>query len=104
MGDRLPKRLEPGEEAILVHELLMMRVFLNHVLRDQGATTGLFLAVLSLGHGAEIAAPPAMEIRVDMTKENIEASGAFLTKQELASPLVSRNDQVGRRWWHRRNR
>lgn len=28
-GDRLPKRLEPGEEAILVHELVMMRYSLT---------------------------------------------------------------------------
>jgi hypothetical protein len=103
-GDRLPKRLEPGEEAILVHELVMMRVFLNQVLRDHGVTITLFLAVLSLGHGVEIAAPPAMEIRADMTKEDIEASGAWLTRQQLATPPVYRNNRVGRRWWRRKNR
>jgi len=103
-GDRLPKRLEPGEEVILVHELVMMRVFLNQVLRDHGVTIALFLPVLSLGHGEEIAAPPTMEIRADMSQEDIEASGAWLTRQKLASPPVSSNNRVGRRWWHRLNR
>lgn len=103
-GDRLPKRLEPGEEAILVHELVMMRVFLNQVLRDHGVASALFLAVLSLGHGTEIAAPPAIEIKANMTKEDIEASGAWLTRQKLARPPVSRNNRVGRRWWRRLNR
>jgi hypothetical protein len=47
-GDHLPKRLEPGEDAILLHDFVPMRAFLNQVLRDHGADAALFEVVLTL--------------------------------------------------------
>jgi len=61
-GDHLPKRLEPGEDAILLHDFVPMRAFLNQVLRDHRADAALFEVVLTLGHGIEVVASPAMRV------------------------------------------
>lgn len=83
-GDHLPKRPEPGEDAILLHDLAPMRAFLNQVLRDHEIDAALFEVVLTLGIGLEVVAAPAMRDRADMSEEDVTAEGTRLTRQEIA--------------------
>src|SRR5215467_15420511 len=50
-GDHLPKRLGPGEDAVLLHDWVTMRAFRNRVLRDYEVDVAAFEAVLTLGDG-----------------------------------------------------
>lgn len=97
-GDILPHRLEPGEDAVLLHDLVSMRVFLNGVLRDHGVDAAEFEAVLTLGDGNEVVAAPVMRFRADMTEQELAAFGGRLTRQEIASRAVfGRRITFGRR-------
>jgi len=82
-GDRLPKRLEPGENALLIHEFVAMPVFLNQVLRDHGVHAAVFEVVLALGHGVEVVASPSMQVQADMSEEEIAAVGTRLVRQKI---------------------
>lgn len=46
-GDLLPKRLEPGDEAIIMYERTQMNLFLEGVMRDHGVGRTLLLAVIT---------------------------------------------------------
>jgi hypothetical protein len=100
-GDHLPKRLEPGEDALLIHELTAMRVFLNQVLRDHGVDTAVFDVVLTLGHGVEVVASPSLRVQADMNDEEIAAAGTRLERQQidLNSPFAGPTHSEG---WRRR--
>ena len=91
-GDHLPKRLEPGEDAVLLHDLVPMRAFLNQVLRDHGVHAALFEVVLTLGHGLEVVASPSMRVQANMSDREVAATGTRLERQEIAthSPFAPR--------------
>jgi hypothetical protein len=77
-GDHLPKRLDPGEEAILVHEKIGMRVLWNKVMKDHGVAQTVYGVVLELGNGREVFADPPIVVRADMADEElatVEAQG-----------------------------
>lgn len=92
-GDLLPKRLEAGDEAILVHEKVQMRGFLHGVLRDHGVAATVFVITLTLGDGRDVFVDSAMRVQADMTDEEfakvapwisrkvVESTGAFLAPQ-----------------------
>lgn len=82
-GDLLPKRLASGEEAILIHNLKSMRVFLNHVLQDHEMHCAIFDIVLILGSGEEITLPTSMHAQADMSEQELDSSAFKLTRQEL---------------------
>ena len=84
-GDHVPKRLEPGEDAILLHDLVPMRAFLNQVLGDHGEDAALFEVVLTLGHGLEVMASPAMGVQANMSEEEVAAVGTRLVRQEIVT-------------------
>ena len=98
-GDHLPKRLEPGEDALLIHEFVTMPVFLNQVLRDHGVDATAFEVVLTLGHGVEVVASPPMQVQADMGEEEIAAAGTRLVRQkiDLLPPFTRPADSVRRR-------
>jgi hypothetical protein len=91
-GNHLPKRLRPGEDAVLLHDWATMRAFLNWVLRDYQVDAAVFEAVLTLGDGSEVAVSPALQVRTDMTEQELAAFGPRLVRQEIAwqHALVSR--------------
>lgn len=101
-GDHLPKRLEPGEDAILLHDLVPMRAFLNQVLREHGADAALFEVVLTLGHGLEVVASPAMRVQTSMSEEEVAAAGTRLVRQEIVMHSAfaprARFERARRRW------
>jgi hypothetical protein len=82
-GDHLPKRLEPGEDALFIHEFVTMPIFLNQVLRDHGVDRADFQAVLTLGHGVELTVSPPMRVQADMSEEELAAAGTRLVRQEI---------------------
>jgi hypothetical protein len=82
-GDQFPKRLEPGEDALIIHEFVAMPIFLNRVLRDHGVDQADFAVVLTLGHGVEVAASPSIRVHADMSKEELAAAGTRLVRQEI---------------------
>jgi hypothetical protein len=103
-GDHLPKRLEPGEDALLVHEFVTMPIFLNQVLRDHGVDMAVFEVVLTLGHGVEVVAFPSMQVRANMSEEEIAAAGTRLVRQEIdLRPSFARPANSGRWRLFRRN-
>jgi hypothetical protein len=61
-GDHLPKRLDPGRDAILIYDYKTMKAFLNEVMQDNDVDTAKFVAVLTLGDGREVAASPGFQI------------------------------------------
>jgi hypothetical protein len=83
-GDHLPKRLGPGEDAVLLHDWVTMRAFLNRVLRDYEVDVAVFEAVLTLGDGREVAISPSLQVRADMTEEELAAFAPRLVRQEIA--------------------
>lgn len=82
-GDLLPKRLGSGEEAILIHNLASMRIFLNHVLLDRQMDCAIFDIVLILGGGEEIILPTSMHVQVDMSEQELDISAFKLTRHGL---------------------
>jgi hypothetical protein len=82
-GDHLPKRLGPGEDALIIHEFVAMPIFLNHVLKDHGVDSAVFEVVLTLGHGVEIVASPSIQVRADVSEEEIAAAGTRLVRQKI---------------------
>jgi hypothetical protein len=61
-GDHLPKRLDPGQDAILIHDYKTMKAFLNEVMQDNDVDSAKFIAVLALGNGRKVAASPGFQI------------------------------------------
>jgi hypothetical protein len=108
-GDHLPKRLEPGEDALIIHEFVSMPIFLNQVLRDHGVDQADFEVVLTLGHGVEVTAPSSIRVQADMSEEELAAAGARLVRQEVdinswfARPAHSERWRVLRKNHARRN-
>lgn len=84
-GDHLPKRLEPGEDAVFLHDLAPMRAFLNQVLRDHGVHDAQFGVMLTLGHGLEVVAHPSMQVQANMSDQEVAATGTRLERQEIAT-------------------
>ena len=97
-GDHLPKRLEPGEDALLIHEFVTMPIFLNQVLQDHGVDMAVFEVVLTLGHGVEVVASPPMQVQADMSEEEIAAAGTRLVRQEIDLLPSSPRPTNSRRW------
>jgi hypothetical protein len=97
-GDHLPKRLKPGEDALLIHEFVTMPIFLSQVLRDHGVDTAAFEVVLTLGHGVEVVASPPMQVQADISEEEIAAASTRLVRQEIdLRPSFARSADSGRR-------
>ncbi|WP_326550609.1 hypothetical protein [Micromonospora sp. NBC_01813] len=80
-GNLLPKRLEPGDEAIIVHERTQMNVFLEGVMRDHGVRRTLLLAVITLGSGHEISADTPLVIQADMSDAQFAELRKNFTKE-----------------------
>lgn len=87
-GDHLPKHLGPGEDAVLVHDLVGMQVFLNGVLLDHEVDAATFTAVLTLGNGREMAVSPSIRVHVDMSPQELAASDFKFVRQEIGAPIT----------------
>jgi hypothetical protein len=90
-GDLLPKRLDPSEEIVLLHEKIEMRSFLNTVLKDHGVVETAWWIVLELGNGKEVRAEPSIVTTADMTDEESERTsegrrGSRLERIEIPAP------------------
>jgi hypothetical protein len=91
-GDHLSKRLDQGEEIILVHEKVGMRVLWNAVMRDHGVKQCVYSVVLELGNGEQIFADPPILIGADMTDEEFEEALkkiGRLERREVLEPAPS---------------
>jgi hypothetical protein len=82
-GDHLPKRLEPGGDALIVHEFEAMPIFLSQVLRDHGVDQADFEVVLTLGHRVEVTASSSIRVQANMSEEGLAAAGTRLVRQEI---------------------
>lgn len=102
-GDLLPKRLDPGADAILVHEYLPMRALLNRVMRDVAVDLGVFTVMLTLGNGQKVLAMTVMRVRADMDERDLAETDGMITRREiLSSALFERQTIIGR--WRPRRR
>jgi hypothetical protein len=102
-GDLLPKRLDPGEEIVLLHEKVEMAVFLNAVLKDHGVAETTWSIVLELGDGEEVWAKPSIVTTVGMTDDELEQAfegrrGRRLERIEILRP-PRRRATLLRRWF-----
>jgi hypothetical protein len=97
-GDHLPKRLEPGEDALIIHEFVAMQIFLNQVLRDHGADQADFEVVLTLGHGVEVAASSSLRVHADMSEGELAAAGTRLVRQEVDIHPSFAGPRNSKRW------
>lgn len=107
-GDHLPKHLDPGEEAVLIHNWATMRIFLNQVLLDYEVEEATFQIVLTRGNGKEVLASPSMHVHADMCEHQLAADltslGGTLLHQELPEPpTLPRLTTKGWQWWRRAN-
>jgi hypothetical protein len=102
-GDRLPKRLEPGEDAVLIHDLMSMRVFLNGVLRDHAVDDAVFKVMLTLGDGDKVVASSFIRVQADMSEREMAATGTRLIRTEMiGQPTLAGRMRFERRRWRRR--
>jgi hypothetical protein len=88
-GDHLPKHLGPGEDAVLVHDLVGMQIFLNGVLLDHEMDAATFTAVLTLGNGRKMVVPPSIRVHVDMSPQELAASDFKFVQQEMGAPITN---------------
>lgn len=61
-GDRLPKRLEPGEACTLIHTFPAMYEFLERVMYDHGVSSSTWIIFLTLGNGKKKYANGGLQI------------------------------------------
>jgi len=106
-GDRLPKFLGPGEEAILLHNWETMRVFLNQVMIDHQAEAADFQIVLWLSDGSKVTVPFLMHVHVDMTEDDLadflaEHKGTLLRQGIADAPSAPVLLPSKQRRWRRR--
>lgn len=92
-GDHLPKRLEPGQDAILIHDYKLMKAFLNEVMRDHDVDVATFTAMLTLGDGREVAASPGFRINATAGPDVTDVEYEVL-RQESPVPHF----MITRRW------
>ncbi|MFJ6198849.1 hypothetical protein [Micromonospora sp. NPDC092111] len=82
-GDHLPKRLDPGEEAILVHERVGMSYFLDQVLSEHGVIASVFYIVLTLGSGEEVLVDGCMRAWGNASEEERAKYDGLLIREEV---------------------
>lgn len=88
-GDHLPARLDPGEEIILIHEQVGMRLLWNVVMKDHGVAQTVYGVVLELGNGKEVFTDPPIVVRIDMTEEElaeVAAQGGRVKRIHIVDP------------------
>jgi hypothetical protein len=88
-GDLVPKRLDPGEEIIVVHETDQMRLLWNGVLRDHGVQQTVYGVLFELGNGKEVYSDCSVVVRIDMADEEFEEAlrtKAVLQRTEIDEP------------------
>lgn len=96
-GHHLPKRLDIGEDAILVHEYKSMQALLNKVMYDLEVKVGLFVVVLTLGNGGKVKAKTRMRIHASMSEEELSKFEPMIYRRELESQVgVLRRRLFGR--------
>jgi hypothetical protein len=88
-GDRLPRHLGPGEEAVLIHNWATMRVFLNQVMLDHETEVADFQVFLMQGNGDRVEVPSSMHIHADMTEDEV---AAYLTEHKGALDRMNMAD------------
>jgi hypothetical protein len=84
-GDHLPKRIDPGDEAILVHDFTTMREFLNGVMHHEGVDESVFVLVLNLGASDEVLVNTCMHISRDMDAQELAEANSRLVRTKMSS-------------------
>ncbi|MFG2065071.1 hypothetical protein ACGFIK_27100 [Micromonospora sp. NPDC048871] len=107
-GDLLPKRIEAGEEIILLHDKESMWGLLNGVLRDHGVFQTVYGVYLELGNGATIFARPPIMIQAFMDDEEYAKIDKRIRREVYEGPEAEEgrpSKRSTRRYlkWHRRH-
>ena len=89
-GDLLPKRLDPGQDAVLVHAYNPMKAFLNQVMFDHGVRTSSWAVTLTLGNGQELVVRPSMQLQIDKDALSTSALQCRLERHVLPLPAMYR--------------
>lgn len=97
-GDLLPKRIEAGDEALVLHEKLDMRGYLNGLMREHGVVETVYYVTLDLGDGNPVAVLPPIGIQATMTDAEWATVKDRLHREEFDEPEVDRP----RRLWPRK--
>jgi hypothetical protein len=84
-GDHLPKRLDPGQDTILIHDYKLMKAFLNEVMQDHDVDAATFTAVLTLGDGREAAVSPGFRIHAAARPDIIDVEYEVLRQESPVS-------------------
>jgi hypothetical protein len=107
-GDLLPKRVEAGNEIILIHDKQEMWGLLNGVLRDHGVFQTVYGVYVELGSGETVFAGPPIGVQAFMDDEEYAKVEDQLHREEYEGPEVEEgltSRLKARRYlrWHRRN-
>ncbi|MGA3565777.1 hypothetical protein [Melissospora conviva] len=103
-GDVLPKRIEPGDECILLHDKEEMSALLNGVMRDAGVFQSVYGIYLELGDGSEVFAAPPIMVQAWMNdSEYAEVSSRIYREEFDDEPEFSEPNPLIRHWhsWRR---
>jgi hypothetical protein len=102
-GDLLPKRIEAGEEIILLHDKGGMWSLLNGVMRDHQVFQTIYGVYLELGNGTEIFAGPPIMIQASMDDEEYAEVAERIHRERYEPPEVDRPGRVRYLWglWRR---
>ncbi|MDG4807632.1 hypothetical protein O7634_12805 [Micromonospora sp. WMMD1120] len=107
-GDLLPKRVESGEEIVVLHEKENMSGLLNAALRDHGVFQTVYGVYLELGNGQTVYAGPPIGIQAYMDDEEYVEVEKQLTREVYEGPgsdEESESQRKRRRYekWHAEN-
>jgi hypothetical protein len=107
-GDLLPKRVESGEEIVVLHEKENMSGLLNAVLRDHGVFQTVYGVYLELGNGQTVYAGPPIGIQAHMDDKEYAEVEKRLTREVYEGPgsdEESESQRKRRRYgkWHDEN-
>lgn len=95
-GDLLPKRIEAGDEIILIHDKEGMWGLLNAAMRDHGVFQTVYWVWLELGNGKEVFVGPPIQTQASMTDEEFETKTKDMLYRE---PYEAPEYEEQRRLW-----
>lgn len=93
-GDLLPKRIEAGEEIILLHDKKVTWEVQNVVMRDHGVFQTIYGVYLELGDGRMVFARPPIMTQATMTDDEYAEVEKRVQREPYEAPAANEPGQV----------
>ncbi|MGC4804273.1 hypothetical protein [Micromonospora sp. DT233] len=97
-GELLPKRIEAGEEILLLHDKETMWALLNAVMRNHGVFQTVYGVYLELGNGTFIFAGPPILTQAYMDDEEYAKVAELVQREEYQGPEFDEPGRLRHLW------